>query len=346
MLATVVIPTFNRADDLSRTLDALRNQRNQQFAVIVVDNSSTDHTAALIAEQRHLWGERLLYEVKEPNGPASARNRGLELAETEYVLFLDSDVELEPGWIEAAYAHFADDDAIGAVGGRVIYAFDRSLLNAYGGDIGWFGLAWDMCEGGRVVDADTVHRRVWINCSAMMVRREVFEVIGGFDDTFFYGFEDSDLGWRICMAGFGVLVYPGLNAFHHVEEVPGRTSPVIVFHYCKNRLRSLLRNSSAATLIPRLLAYGAYSVVDLVLRGPRLAKLQALAWNLRNLRDTVRARGRTQSRRKLSDSAIFSLSSGRMFPPQRLGGLRRRRTGAARLLGRDQGSASVRDDRV
>lgn len=318
------MPTYNRARDLPRTIEALARQTVGELDLIVVDNSSTDDTEAVVNGFARDWNGRLLYIRKDPEGPAAARNVGLAAARTEYVLFIDSDVVLEAPWLERASAHLAADPGLGAVGGYILYAFDPSRVNAYGGDLGYFGLAWDVDEDSRLPETGQPQPRVWINCSATLARAAAVRKCGGFDPTFFYGYEDSDLGWRLNLQGDRVAVFPDLRALHFVDPEPGPTHPQIVFHYCKNRLRALLRNGSGASLVPRLAAYGAYTLVDLIARGPRQAKLQALYWNLRRGGETLALRRATQALRVVPDRRIFALGEGRWFPPTPLAGNRRR----------------------
>jgi len=344
---TVVIPTFNRARDVERALANLRAQPQGPDRVIVVDNSSTDGTAEMIAALRASadWMGRLHYVRKPPEGPASARNLGLAAATTEYVLFQDSDVELAPGWIGLARDRLEADPALAAVGGHILYAFDPGRINAYGGDLGWFGLAWDVDEGAPYDRARAAADRVWINCSAMLVRREAALDARGFDEAFFYGYEDTDLGCRLRILGHGVRVVPELVALHHVEAAPGPAHPDIVFHGCKNRLRMLLRNTGALRLPATLAACIGYGLIDLLLHAPRGARWRALVWNLRNLPATWALRRELQGRRVCSDAEVFAASSGRWFPPSRLRGLRRRAI-AAGPGGSGAERVAQADDRV
>ena len=178
----------------------------------------------------------------------------------------DYDVDLPPEWVERALAHMARDASLAAVGGYILYAFDPTGVNAYGGDLGRMGLAWDACEGTQMQPDSQPADRIWINCSAMLARSEAIREAGGFDEAFFYGYEDSDLGWRLNVMGHRVAVFPDLQARHNVGEDSGRAHPGIVFHYCKNRLRSLLKNASGANLAVMLAGYAAYSVADLLAR--------------------------------------------------------------------------------
>ena len=322
---TVVIHTYNRAADLQRTLRGLAAQSvGTALRAIVVDNSSTDGTARVVDALAPEWQGRLAYLRKEPEGPASARNAGLALARTPFVAFIDSDVELPPAWVECAVGHLAAEPGLGAVGGYILYAFDTARVNAYGGDLGRTGLAWDVDEGCLLDPSKGRAERIWINCSAMLARTEAVRAAGGFDEAFFIAYEDSDLGWRLNLMGHGVAVFPDLVARHHVEADPGASQAEFVFHYCKNRLRSILKNASPLNLPVMLAAYGAYSLADLALRAPRSAKLRAVAWNVARLRETLGLRRAIQAKRAVSDSQVFRHGSRRWLPPTRLGGRRRR----------------------
>ena len=297
-MVTVIIPTYNRAVDLRNTLLSLNDQTFKDFSVIVVNNSSTDNTAQVVNECRTLLTFPLTYHVKVPQGPASARNWGLAAARTEYVLFLDSDVELKSKWIETALAHMDGNITLAAAGGQIRYSFNPDKLNAYGGTLGYFGLAWDIREGENADGHLEKESRSWINCSAMLARTEACRRVEGFDDTFFYGYEDSDIGWKLNISGMDVCVFPDLIALHKVKADAGRISPDIVFHYCKNRLRSLLKNADTLHLPVKVSLYLAYSMADLILKPHRMPKLKAFYWNIAHLKETFILRKKINKIRK------------------------------------------------
>jgi len=343
---TVVIPTFNRAVDLERALAHLARQSVGALRVVVVDNSSSDRTPEMIREVMLVWEGRLHYIRREPNGPASARNTGLAATTTPYVLFLDSDIDLPPDWVERAMAYLAHNPRLGAVGGYILYAFDLGRVNAYGGDLGRIGLAWDVDEGTALDAAKGPANRMWINCSAMLARTEIVRDAGGFDETYFDGYEDSDLGWRLNLMGHGVAVFPDLRAKHNVSEDPGLAHPEIVFHYAKNRLRSILKNASTRHLPSMLGGYIAYSLADMLARAPRGAKARALMWNLAHLGETLALRRGVQRKRTVPDSVVFSHGSRRWLPPTALRGRRRRPLSGANILPPASPNRPAVDDRI
>lgn len=342
--ASLVIPTFNRRRDLEQTLMALRRQTRSDFEVIVVDNASTDGTAetlaALAADPSLPY--RLRHRVKQPEGPAAARNLGAALADAAFLGFVDSDVTLADDWLAVSLAEMAHDPRLGAVGGPLIYAEDPGFLNSYGGAMSPIGLAWDAAEGEPVEAAAAARDVLWINSGAVLMRREALAATGGFDPRFFYAYEESDVGWRMALAGWRLRVVPEARAWHRVGDKIVRSDPRVTFHSVKNRLSSFLANAGPLRLArwgPVLLAYLA---ADAVLRPPRRAKVEALVWALRNIGGTIRRRRDISARRRVDDNDLAVLFESRLFPEVPLDGLRRRpnrkqRSGAA---------TQTRDDRI
>ncbi len=94
---SVVIPLFNKAPHIQRTLESVLTQTYRYFEIVIVDDGSTDHGPALVAEIAD-WRIRM---IQQPNGGvSSARNRGVELAKHDNIAFLDADDEWEPRYLE------------------------------------------------------------------------------------------------------------------------------------------------------------------------------------------------------------------------------------------------------
>ena len=91
MTVSVIIPTYNRAAFLRRALQSVQNQTRQADEVIVVDDGSTDATAAVVADYSDV-----IYRFQENAGVAAARNRGAQIAAGEWLAFLDSDDQWQP----------------------------------------------------------------------------------------------------------------------------------------------------------------------------------------------------------------------------------------------------------
>jgi glycosyltransferase involved in cell wall biosynthesis len=122
MLATptlsVIVPTYNRCESLRITLDALQRQDfpRERFEVVVVSDGSTDGTEAFLRDYAAASPMTLRPIFQQNGGPARARNRGIQEARNEIVLFIDDDVEPLPGFLSAHAAHHADDDCVVVIG--------------------------------------------------------------------------------------------------------------------------------------------------------------------------------------------------------------------------------------
>jgi glycosyltransferase involved in cell wall biosynthesis len=174
-LVSAIIPTYNRSAVLPRALDSVLAQTRPPDEVIVIDDGSTDDTADML-RQRYagLFGERLRY-VRQPNaGVSSARNHGMRLARGDFFAFLDSDdtwlpdkTQRQADWLAEHPDHgmvLCDvertDDALQ----RIDVFHRRDVIPTDGWVLRWL-----------------LHNPALAPVSAMM-RREVFEDVGGFDE--------------------------------------------------------------------------------------------------------------------------------------------------------------------
>ena len=124
MKVTVAICTHNRAKDTTEAVLSVLDQQFdiREYEVLVVDNRSSDGTAAAIRELQQrpgVGGERVRYVREETLGLSVSRNRAIRESRGEYILFLDDDAIAKPGWMEAVVALFEKDRSIGCVGGRI-----------------------------------------------------------------------------------------------------------------------------------------------------------------------------------------------------------------------------------
>lgn len=316
---SVIIPTHNRAGLLRENVQQLWRQTlpPSLWEIIVVDNASTDETPRAAAELEAQSPCPLLYLRQEAdNGPTASRNVGAWKAKGKYLAFVDSDVLLAPNWLERAVELAEDDEALGILGGKLLYASLPAYVNSYGGVMSPIGLGWDANERRPAAELGEPEDFLWVATAAVLVRRCAYERVGGFDDAYYIAFEDSDLGWRLNLAGYRCRCYPELQAYHRVSARLTDRGPLYVYHSAKNRLRSLLKNYGLWRLVRYLPAYLAYAVADILLRSPRGPKLAGLAWNLRALPDTLRRRRCVQRLRKRTDGELDALFTNTWLPPE------------------------------
>lgn len=199
---SVIIPTYNHAGTLPRAIDSVLAQTFEDFELLVVDDGSTDDTAAVIADYED---DRVRYVPHETNRGASvARNTGIDHARGEFVAFLDSDDEWLPTKLERQLdcLRGRSEEWVGA------YCEARFALSGNTGPIrnllgGWLstGREPDRKEGGEELIKDIVTDRLHTHAgSSLLVRSEAVRAIDGFDESF-ARFQDPEFLIRLLEVG-------------------------------------------------------------------------------------------------------------------------------------------------
>jgi GT2 family glycosyltransferase len=217
---TVVIPNYNGIDFLSGCLDALRAQTEgtPEFTTLVVDNGSTDGSVELLRKQ---YPEVLLEALPENTGFCHAVNVGIALAKTEYVILLNNDTKVLPGFVRALYESIEKKPDAFSVSAKMLM-WDRPDLIDDAGDR-YCVLGWAYGRGkGKAADAYQRPCRVFAACGgAAIYRRSVFEKIGMFDEAHFAYLEDLDIGYRAKLHGYQNYYEPAAEVIHYGSAASG-----------------------------------------------------------------------------------------------------------------------------
>ncbi len=215
MRISVVIPSYNRRQTLERVLDGYQRQTPEAppFALVVVDDGSTDGTAELLATRRPSRGE-LRFERQDNGGPALARNRALELARGELVLFTGDDVEPAPGLLaEHDKAHRAHASATAIVLGLTRWPPGAALTSTmrHIDGIGAQQFSYHFMKAGAEYDFRHFYT------SNVSLRRTLLDREPGHFATDFpaAAFEDAELAYRLSLPGGRIVYHPAAEAHHH-----------------------------------------------------------------------------------------------------------------------------------
>ncbi len=217
---SIIIPVHNQIDYTLRCLASIaRNTTDIEHEVILLDDCSSDETPTLLWQRNDL-----IFLRNEKNlGFIGSCNAGLRRARKNYVVYLNNDTEVGPGWLSALVNTFELNDHVGLVGAKLIYP-DGKLQEAG-------GLIWDDFSGwnwGRMQDPEDpkynyVRHADYCSGAALLLPRPLAEALGGFDPHFTpaYG-EDSDLAFKVRTLGLSVLYQP-LSQVVHYEGVSSGT---------------------------------------------------------------------------------------------------------------------------
>ncbi len=221
VIASIIIPVYNKIDYTMACLASLcQSKDNTAFEVIVVDDCSLDTTAQTLPS---ISGLRY---VRNPVnlGFIGACNAGAAKANGEYLVFLNNDTTLQPGWLDKLLSTFSTFPDTGLAGSKLVYPDGR--LQEAGGIVFADGSGWNY---GRLEDPahpnfNYVREVDYCSGAAIAVPTSLFRELGGFDSLYAPAyFEDTDLAMRVRQNGQKVRVQPASVVFHH-EGVTNGTS--------------------------------------------------------------------------------------------------------------------------
>lgn len=303
----VIIPNWNGGPMLGECLQSLaRWSEGVALRVVVFDNGSTDDPVAMI-DGLQLRLALTILRADRNLGYAEANNRAYGVTTSPYVLLLNNDAVV-CGPLSLAVRHFAAHPGLGICQGPIHDADGRFIDSA-----GSLFTVWGFLRHihmGESVDPPKPSRGVFCaKGAAMFLRRQCISEVGLFDPAAFAYFEEADLCWRARLAGWEVDYVASLPVVRHrTGTTSTRLDPSLIeFHSFKNRLRSLLKNSSTVTLVrvmPRHVMLCATLAVSAALLGRPAAIMniaRAFSWNLRHLSETLALRREVQHMRKRSD---------------------------------------------
>jgi GT2 family glycosyltransferase len=305
-LITFVVPTRNNRKIIAHTIDSISAQTIRDHECWVIDGMSTDGTVEFLREN---YPSVRVIRKDADSGPAASRSIGMLRSSSPFVALVDSDVRLDEQWAERQLEVMRSDLAIGVAGTKLLYEKNALVLFSAHGAMNRYGVSWDGGQG-ELADAFNEPREcIWANTSALLIRRDVIERAGGFDDRMFAGCEDSDFGWRANLCGFHIVYNPAATALHEVHGTfdPSREYNKMLYLVRRNRLRSMLVNYGRTALIRYALPYSGLALADVVLGPHRKEKLQALFWNVGHLRETIARRRSVQSLRVVDDKGLWHL---------------------------------------
>lgn len=246
----VVMLTLNQREVTLRALESLMPQIEPGMRVVLWDNGSDDGTVAAVAAR---FPEVIAHHHPVNLGVASGRNAGARLAlerfQPEYLLFLDNDLVLRPGFVAALLQPLAAEPTVGQTQAKLLYLDEPGRINDGGGCRINFWLGRTDPVGFKELDRGQCEQVApCISCGgAMMVRARLFEELGGFDAIFDpFGPEDLDFSLRLQQRGFRALYIPQAVALHAVNHTGGASGYTAAYASSKARhwLRFLRRHGT------------------------------------------------------------------------------------------------------
>ncbi len=222
----IVILNWNGQHFLEQFLPFVTASTYANKRVIVADNASTDNSIIFL-QQYFPQVEIIRNPTNE--GFAKGYNTALQQVNSDYYILLNSDVQVEPGWIEPVIELMASNAVIGACQPKILAHSEPRLFEYAGACGGWVDRFGYPFARGRVFNTleedkgqyNQEQQCFWASGAAMFVRADMYHVLGGLDEYFFAHQEEIDFCWRLQLAGYKVFVQPASVVYH----VGGGTLP-------------------------------------------------------------------------------------------------------------------------
>ncbi len=242
---SIIIPTRDKWEVLRTAVDSIEQRSSyRNFELLIVDNGSTDE-----ASLRYLDGLRGRHRVLRDDSPfnwSALNNLAARQATGDIFLFLNNDVEvIAPDWLEALLEH-AQRPAVGGVGARLLYP--NGTIQHVGVLLGVGGTAnhaFRLQPGdtpGYFGFAQVVRNYSAVTGACLMVRRDVFEALEGFDERLPVAFNDVDFCLRLRERGLLVVYTPHAALYHYESATRGALHPMEAETFMAERWGAALRN--------------------------------------------------------------------------------------------------------
>ena len=283
---SVVILNWNGRRHLERYLPSVVAHTEGDAEVVVADNGSTDDSLQWL---RLNYPDVRVIRLDRNYGFAGGYNRALREVASEYVLLLNSDVEVTAGWWQPLVEVLDTESDVAAVAPKLLADMERTKFE-YAGAAGGFidYLGYPFCRG-RILSNVEEDRGLyddrrdifWASGAAMCCRREVFESLGGFDEDFFAHMEEIDLQWRMQLEGWRIVVEPKSVVYHlGGGTLPASSRKIFLNH--RNNLAMLFKCASpmqrAVVVVVRPATDKLEAFVYLVTLHPQRAWAIVRAW--------------------------------------------------------------------
>jgi len=217
---TVIIPNYNGIQYIKNCLDSLYRQEEgtPEFSVIVVDNASSDGSRELV---RDYFPQVDLIRLKKNTGFCHAVNRGIKKAKTPYVILLNNDTAVMPGFVKYLTEAVAGKKSTFSVSAKMLMWDDDSLVDDAGDGLSVLGWAYSRGKGKPAGDYDKSSEVFSACAGAAIYRKDVFAQIGLFDENHFAYLEDVDIGYRARIYGYRNYFEPRAKVRHAGSAVSG-----------------------------------------------------------------------------------------------------------------------------
>jgi GT2 family glycosyltransferase len=307
---SVIVLNYNGLKHLAVVLASLEAQSydRSRFEIILADNASADSSVAFTRE--HF--PNVVVDILDQNyGFADGNNKAARKARADVLAFLNNDTEADTKWLEElvrAYEH----EPTGIYGSQAYNFFKRDFSANSVAKLTAWGIPTNVNVYRRREElADVIQPTMYADAAGMLISKQIFFELGGFDPSYFAYEEEKDLGWKGWLMGYPSYVVPTSMYYHKGGATLGEHSTKAIYLLWRNGLRNLIKYPEAKQLLTMAPLHVAFSLavylrIFLPLKRYRLilAMLAAYGMGLVRLPWLLVDRRTYQAQRKISDQEL------------------------------------------
>lgn len=315
-LISIIITNFNAKRWLDKCIESIRTQKFTDYEIVFVNDGSTDGSYEYAQKK---FPECVFVNSITNVGFARANNLGAMSARGEYLFILNADTYLEKDTLLKLARELKKHPRY-KIAQLDIRRYDKANMKGE-------ACTFQIDRFGYPIWSGREENPFYADAAAMIIKKDLFYKIGGFDDRFYIYLEDLDLAWRARLLGNTVYYLPKIYVYHfaggtsvstQVKEGTYATSLRRRYDAQKNNLRTLIKNVELPNLLWQLpgsviLASGEGFLY--LLKGNIagfLALHNAIFWNILNVVDSLRERTKVQKMRRIGDKQIFKYADRRI----------------------------------
>jgi GT2 family glycosyltransferase len=305
---SIIVLNYNGKPFLKECFSSLYliDYPKSRYEVIMLDNGSTDDSMEYV---KNLFPWVKVIILNKNYGFGGGNNRGIKFTRGKYLVFLNNDTRVTKEWL-SKLVQASIDHSVPICASKTLLMENPKIIEYGGGKFTINGRGYSI-DFGKTNHEKTECFYTGYPCAAsMLIKKDVFIRLGGFDEDYFACLDDTDLGWRAWLYGYKVLFCPTSIVYHECGGTAGkgRLSPLKAFHGTKDSIMTILKNLGLRrNLIFGVILAFIYDFVEVVLlmRHNNLPcvkmKVKAYLWIFKNLGHILEKRHIIQKNRLISD---------------------------------------------
>ena len=313
---SIIIPHYNNYTILKECIDSLTKINFNDYEIIIVDNNSSDNSAQRIKKE---FSQIILHQLNKNIGYAGACNKGANISNGEYLLFINNDTTHDLNFLKILFEKIKSNNKIAAVQPKVKSIKNTEYFDYAGASGGYIDYLVFPFTRGRIfhtiekdnMQYDDSKKIFWASGVCFITKKELFMQLKGFDQSLFSHMEEIDYCWKCNLAGYECWVEPKSIVYHHGGKTLQYHSAQKTYLNHRNSMILLLTNyqlSLSLFLFPiRIILEIVSSFYDL-LRFKILhffAHYRAILYLLFNINHLNKRRQLIAKIRKLPDKFLF-----------------------------------------